>query len=142
MEAFDPFVSRETYKRDIHRPIRKPGDPPDEVVGWVEFRPLNAGDRAEFNEIRLSQDGGSVDVGLIQLLMTKRAIVSWSFEKDPTVDVIRQLDPAIFDEIYEYVSLGNPTLADEVEELKEAERGDPLDGTPDAERVVAPGGNS
>lgn len=124
---FNPFVQTETYRRDLHAPIRKPGDPPDEVVGWVELRPLNAGDRAEFNEIKLQASGGQYSIGLIQLLMVERAVEAWSFETPPTLDTIRMLDPDIFDQIFEHVSLGNPTIAETVAEIREGPDADPTD---------------
>jgi hypothetical protein len=121
-EPYDPFVSTDTYKRDLYRPIRKPGDPIDEVIGWVELRALNAGDRAEFNELKLTQEGdGAMRVGLIQLLMVDRAVVAWSFAKSKTLETIGVLDPDVFDQMWEHVSLGNPTLADELEDLASAD---------------------
>lgn len=103
------FVERTTYTRKITHP-----DSGSEAE--VTMRPLNAGDRAEFNEIRLlsSEDGegrgeGQLRPGRMQLLAVERAIVSWTIPgPGPTAETIAQLDPRIFDQLYAHVSFGNP----------------------------------
>lgn len=137
---FDPFVSTDTYRADIYRPMKRPGDPVDDVVGWVELRPLNAGDRAEFNELKIASDGDAgIDVGLIQLLMVDRALVSWSFERTKSVETIRVLDPDVFDQIWGHVSMGNPTLADAVDDLKADGEPDPTAPAPEPAATAAAG---
>lgn len=96
----------ETYDRKVKHP--------DGTEETVTFRPLDAGDRAEFNEIKILAEGeGSVQTGRIQLMMVERSIVRWTLEQDgaplpPTLDVIRSLDPNVFDQLYEHVSFGKP----------------------------------
>lgn len=97
----------DTYNRTIRHP--------DGTEATVTFRPLDAGDRAEFNEIRIvGEDGESaVQTGRIQLLAVARAIVDWTLEQDGaklpiSVDMIRQLEPAVFDQLYEHTSFGRP----------------------------------
>jgi hypothetical protein len=143
-KPYDPFVSQETYRKDLYRPMKVPGDPLDDVVGWVELRALNAGDRAEFNELKVSAEGeAGIQVGMIQLLMVDRAIVSWSFERAQTVQAIIDLEPDVFDQIWGHVSMGNPTLADAIDEIRNEGEPDPLDLSPaDAEPTAAPDGES
>src|SRR3954462_2543813 len=101
------FVERETYTRKII-------DPESKKEAEVTMRPLNAGDRAEFNEIRLLSDGegggeGQLQPGRMQLLAVERAVVTWTIPgPGPTAETIAQLDPRVFDQLYELVSFGNP----------------------------------
>ena len=101
------FVQRETYDRKIIYPGTD-----DEAS--VTMRPLNAGDRAEFNEIRLLSDGAGggeaqMQPGRMQLLTVERAVVSWTIPgPGPSAETIQQLDPRVFDQLYELVSFGNP----------------------------------
>lgn len=100
------FVERTTYTRKI----KAASGAEAEVV----MRPLNAGDRAEFNEIQLFQDedgegSGRLRPGRMQLLMVERAVVSWTIPgPGPSSESIAQLDPRIFDQLYDAVSFGNP----------------------------------
>lgn len=103
------FVERTTYERTIRHPDTK-------AEAVLTMRPLNAGDRAEFNEIRLlsSDDGsgggeGQLRPGRMQLLAVERAVVAWTIPgPGPTAEAIAQLDPRVFDQIYGHVSFGNP----------------------------------
>lgn len=133
-------VTRDTYERKIKHP-----DGTEETV-WL--RPLNAGDRAEFNEIKVLAEGdGAIQTGRIQLLMVERAVVDWTLEQDGSklpisVEIIRQLEPSVFDQLYEHVSFGSPdterAIADGLPiidaDRREEEGGDPL---PERERDAA-----
>lgn len=100
------FVERTTYERTIKHPSG--------AEATVTFRPLNAGDRAELNEIRLlsNEDGsgsGKLEPGRMQILAVARAVVSWTIPgPGPSEESIQQLDPRVFDELYKNVSFGNP----------------------------------
>lgn len=119
--GYDPFVDpTATYEKPLYDP-KDLGEDADDVkpdaesVGSVTLRPLTAGDRAEFSEIKIRDDeGGSIATGLIQLMMVERAIVAWTFDRPPTIDVIRVLEPGIFDQLYFHVSYGNPTIAEKL----------------------------
>jgi hypothetical protein len=101
-------VKRDTYERKVKHP-----DGGEETV-WL--RPLNAGDRAEFNEIKVLAEGdGAIQTGRIQLLMVERAVVDWTLEQDGaklpiSSEIIRQLEPAVFDQLYDHVSFGDPDV--------------------------------
>lgn len=101
-------VKRDTYERKVKHP-----DGTEETV-WL--RPLNAGDRAEFNEIKVLAEGdGSIQTGRIQLLMVERALVDWTLQQDGaklpiSSEIIRQLEPSVFDQLYEHVSFGDPDV--------------------------------
>lgn len=101
-------VKRDTYERKVKHP-----DGTEETV-WL--RPLNAGDRAEFNEIKVLAEGdGAIQTGRIQLLMVERAVVDWTLEQDGSKlpissEIIRQLEPSVFDQLYEHVSFGDPDV--------------------------------
>lgn len=107
----DWFVQRETYTRKILHPASK-------AEAEVTMRPLNAGDRAEFNEIRLLSDGegggeGVLQPGRIQLLTVERAVVEWTIPgPGPTAASIAQLEPNIFEQLWDLVSFGNPPDAE------------------------------
>lgn len=100
------IVQRDTYTREFHSPAGTPFK--------ATFRPLNAGDRAEFNELRIYGEGdGRMPVGRIQILMVERALVEWEIPDLPiTPETIGSLDPVLFDQLYQAVSLGNPTAAE------------------------------
>lgn len=97
-----------TYDREVRHP--------DGTVETVTFRPLDAGDRAEFNEIRILSEGeGAVRTGRISVLMVERAIISWTLKQDGeplpvTSAIINALDPSVFDQLYEHVSFGDPDV--------------------------------
>jgi hypothetical protein len=117
------FVERETY-------VRKIVDPESKEEAEVTMRPLNAGDRAEFNEIRLLSDGegggeGTLRPGRMQLLTVERAVVSWTIPgPQPSAEAIFQLDPRVFDQLYELVSFGNPPEAEGSEAWRKAQKTD------------------
>lgn len=123
----DWFVQRETYTRKIVHPASK-------AEAEVTMRPLNAGDRAEFNEIRLLSDGegggqGIMSPGRIQLLTVERAVVTWTIPgPGPTAETIAQLDPVIFEQLWELVSFGNPPDAEGSEAWKKAQSNEPREG--------------
>lgn len=109
------FVNRDTYTVDIEHPDTK-------EKATVTMRPLNAGDRAEFNEIRILQsdddDGaseGSIRPGRMQLLTVERAVTEWTLPQPPSSATIANLDPRVFDQIYEAVSFGNRKKPDAIE---------------------------
>lgn len=77
----------------------------------VELRPLDAGDMAELQEIRLRENGGAVAIGENKLLAVEKAIVGWSLPTAPTRDAIRQLNPIVFEKLWELVDVGEgPTV--------------------------------
>lgn len=102
----DWFVERTTYDRKI---VNRAG-----AESSVTMRPLNAGDQAEFNEIQLLSDGegggeGVVRPGRIKILTVERAVVSWTIPgPGPTAETIAQLDPFVFEQLFELASFGNP----------------------------------
>jgi hypothetical protein len=115
----DWFVKNDTYDREIEHPVTK-------EKATVTMRPLNAGDRAEFNEIRLlysapDEDGGEAETegairpGRMQILAVRRALVSWTIDMPITDATVQQLDPRVFDQIYGHVSFGNPKAQEVVE---------------------------
>jgi hypothetical protein len=127
----DWFVGGETYRRTITHPITGEN-------GWVDLRPLNAGDRAELQDlVRMqfsSQDDDTADetsaalrVGAMQLLTLERAIVEWSLPSPPSPVTIRQLHPEVFSQIYAEVSWGRVPPPE-----TEEEKGHPLPAPPDA----------
>jgi hypothetical protein len=81
------------------------------MTAEVELRPLNAGDMALLNELRLEQDGASIQLGTVKLRTVELALVGWSLQdngsvKPITVDTIKQLNPFVFDQIYRLVDVG------------------------------------
>lgn len=97
------FVKNLTYTRTIK-------DPESGEEATVTLRPLNAGDRAELQDLtRMSggDDGGAeLRLGAMQLVTLKRAIVDWTLPEPTTAEAIAGLHPDVFDAIYEYVSWG------------------------------------
>lgn len=118
------FVSREITKREIALPsvelrdkklaqMREDGNSDEAIkaerarlTGWVELRPLNAGHVAQMNELKLKSDGASIDLGAAKVLAVEFALVNWSLPSPPTSDVIKQLNPMVFEQIYELVDGG------------------------------------
>jgi hypothetical protein len=104
----DWFTSRETYEREIAHP-----DDPDAKIK-LTLRPLNAGDRAELQEMQIvgDDDGegghGTVSIARQQVHAVQLALVAWSLPEALSPDTIAQLEPKVFDRIYEHVSFGNP----------------------------------
>lgn len=101
------FTPRDTYERPIVHPESG-------AEATVTYRPLNAGDRAELNEMRVLDDGagggeGRYSLAQQQLRATEMAVVAWTLPgPSPTPESIRQLDPKVFDLIYKHVSFGKP----------------------------------
>lgn len=107
----DWFVSRETYDREVAHP-----DDENEKI-TVTLRPLNAGDRAELQEMRIGagDDGegeGRVSLARQQVHAVQLALVAWSLPQAVSPETIAQLDPRVFDGIYKHVSFGNPKADD------------------------------
>lgn len=107
MKASQWFVQRDTYEREIEHPETK-------EKATVTMRPLNAGDRAELQELRLveGEDGegeGRIHIARQQLHAVRLALAAWSIDTPITADTIAQLDPRVFDQIYKHVSFGNPS---------------------------------
>jgi hypothetical protein len=118
------FVSREISKSEIALPsvelrdkklkqLREDGNTDDAIeaererlTGWVELRPLNAGHVAQMNELKLKSDGASIDLGAAKVLAVEFALVNWSLPSPITVDTIKQLNPMVFEQIYELVDGG------------------------------------
>lgn len=96
------------------RPVKHP----DGTEETVTFRPLDAGDRAEFNEIRILSEGeGAMRTGRISVLMVERAVIAWTLKEEDGVTplpltsaIINALDPSVFDQLYEHVSFGDPDV--------------------------------
>lgn len=98
-----------TYDREVKHP--------DGTEETVTFRPLDAGDRAEFHEIRILSEGeGAMRTGRISVLMVERAVVAWTLKEEDgsplpvTSAIINALEPSVFDQLYEHVSFGNPDV--------------------------------
>ena len=113
------FTRSATYKRTIKDP-----DTGDEAT--ITLRPLNAGDRAELQDLTRMQmgDEGSAELrlGQMQLITVSRAIVDWTLDEPTTPEAVAMLHPDVFDDIYSHISWGSvPT-----EEPADAS---PLDGT-------------
>lgn len=126
------FTKRETERHQIHLPgvdeevARAIADMRDASVeerrereeeiraamtAEVELRPLNAGDMALLNELRLEQDGASIQLGAVKLRTVQLALVGWSLQENGTLkpitpDTIKQLNPFVFDQIYRLVDVG------------------------------------
>lgn len=126
------FTKRETERHEIHLPgieaevvraIASMRDASEEerrsreeqirasMTAEVELRPLNAGDMAILNELRLEQDGASIQLGTVKLKTVQLALVGWSLQdngsvKPITPDTIKQLNPFVFDQIYRLVDVG------------------------------------
>jgi hypothetical protein len=101
------FTTREPYDREVVHPK----DP--EAKMTVTLRPLNAGDRAELQEMQITggEDGegeGKVSLARQQVRALQLALVAWSLPEAVSPDTIAQLEPAVFDAIYAHVSFGNP----------------------------------
>lgn len=98
-----------TYDREIKHP--------NGTVETVTLRPLDAGDRAEFNEIRILSEGeGAMRTGRISVLMVERAVVAWTLKEEDgsplpvTSAIINALEPSVFDQLEEHVSFGDPDV--------------------------------
>ena len=132
----DVLVRRDTYERAIEASSGE--------KFRATFRALNAGDRAEFNEVKLiAGEDASVPYGTIQILMVVRALVEWDISDLPiTEDTVRALDPNVFDRLFEAVSLGNPKL-EELDRLRDASPTDaPAKPEPESEPETADRGGS
>lgn len=99
--SYSPFASTETYRRTLYRP-----GTPTEEIGWVELRPLSAGQLAKLQELRLIEGEGSIQVGRMKILQMVAAIVAWSFSEPVNEHTIAQLKPLVFEQIYEHVDAG------------------------------------
>lgn len=103
----DWFTRRDTYDRTIEHPDDS------EAKITVTLRPLNAGDRAELQEMQIVDDGegggeGKVSLARQQVRAMQLALVAWSLPEALSPDTIAQLEPKVFDAIYKHVSFGNP----------------------------------
>lgn len=78
----------------------------EQLTGWVELRPLNAGHVAQMNELKLKSDGASIDLGAAKVRAVEFALVNWSLPSPITADTIAQLNPMVFEQIYELVDGG------------------------------------
>lgn len=143
-----PFTSTLTY-------TRKFGDAPDSDVKIeelepfvVEFRPLDAGDRAAIRDslaMEVSEDESvslEARLGTIELLTVERAVVSWTLTPAPTREVLRRLRPDVLEALREATSFGRapaPKPAQEADEAAERQRAaleaDELRGDEQAGRV-------
>lgn len=79
----------------------------------VRLRPLDAGDVAAINEVRVSDGGGSIPIGEGRLLAIEMALVSWSRTESITRETIRRLNPLVAQAIYDRVDAGEDTAAQE-----------------------------
>lgn len=77
-----------------------------EITAWVDLRPLNAGHVAQMNELKLKSDGASIDLGAAKVRAVEFALVDWSLPSPVTADTIMQLNPMVFEQIYELVDGG------------------------------------
>lgn len=76
------------------------------LTATVKLRPLNAGEMAKINEIRVDAGGGTIPIGEGRLLAVELALVEWSLDQPITRDTIRQLNPVVFQRIYDLVDVG------------------------------------
>lgn len=95
----DWFTRRDAAKHQIELPG-------SDEKAEVELRPLNAGDVAAMNELKLSGEGASLALGEVKLLTVERALVGWSLGREITPDTIRQLNPLVFEQIHALVDIG------------------------------------
>ena len=120
------FTCSATYKRTIKDP-----DTGDEAT--ITLRPLNAGDRAELQDLTRMQmgDEGSAELrlGQMQLITVSRAIVDWTLDEPTTPEAVAMLHPDVFDDIYSHISWGSVP----VEEPADAS---PLDDTGEAQTEI------
>lgn len=118
------FVSREITKHEIALPsvelrdkklakMAEDGNPEEAIAAererltaTVSLRPLNAGHVARMNELKLKSDGASIDLGAAKVLAVEFALVDWSLPTPITADTIKQLNPMVFEQIYELVDGG------------------------------------
>lgn len=99
------FISTEPYEREIESPSGE--------KGTVKLRRLNAGDQAAIQDtlrMSLGDDGtdSSLALGTMRMLTVKRALIDWSWRPSPTPELIAQLDPDVFEQIYSHVEMGVP----------------------------------
>lgn len=92
------FVPAQTSSHEITSP--------DGETASIEIRQLNAGDVASIHDsIRLSTDAEpEVKLGAFRFAMVEAALVSWSLPEDLTPNTLRQLEPIVFDQIYQAVN--------------------------------------
>lgn len=84
-----------------------------DMTATVKLRPLNAGDIAAINELKVSRQGASIALGEVKLLAVEMALVEWSIGQPITKDTIAQLNPLVFEQIHDLVDVGgdNPPTA-------------------------------
>lgn len=78
----------------------------------VKLRPLNAGDIASINELKVSATGGgSVMIGEAKLLAVELALTAWTLPAAITRDTIRQLNANVLEQIFEAIDIGEGASA-------------------------------
>lgn len=75
----------------------------------VKLRPLDAGDVARISELRLGVGGASIQLGEAKLLAVELALEAWTLDVQPTRETISQLNPLVFEQIYDLVDVGEGT---------------------------------
>lgn len=76
----------------------------------VRLRPLDAGDVARISELRLGIGGASIQLGEGKLLAVELALESWTLDVQPTRETIAQLNPMVFEQIYDLVDIGEGSV--------------------------------
>ena len=110
------FISAATYEKTVKTP--------DGEEGVVTLRRLNAGDQAAIQDtlrMSLSEDAdASLAIGTMRMLTVERALVKWDWPgPQPSPEAISQLEPEVFEQIFEAVEIGTPPTAEQTEQTPE-----------------------
>lgn len=81
-----------------------------EYTMTVKLRPLDAGDVARISELRLGVGGASIQLGEAKLLAVELALEAWTLDVNPTRESIAQLNPIVFEQIYDLIDVGEGTV--------------------------------
>jgi len=81
---------------------------------WITFRPLRAADKHAIQDLTNESTGG-VAPGSGRRLLIKRAVVSWDYDVPWSESILDQLDSALEDQIYGWISWGIEPLAQDPE---------------------------
>jgi len=94
------FTSNEVTSHTIH------DDEGNEAT--INVRALNSGDQAVIQDsIKMSIGDNpepDIKIGAFRLLMVERALVSWSLDLPVSPNTIRQLEPSVFEQIFNIVN--------------------------------------
>jgi hypothetical protein len=90
-------------------------DPDSGEEATIQIRELNAGDQAAIQDSIRMRVGDNpepeIRIGAFKLLMVEKALVSWSLDLGVSPSTIRQLTPAVFEQVFDHVN-GTKTDAD------------------------------